>query len=252
MASHRRPSSLLGQAASGLLLPSAGISGVHRHTWPSQTQITVLLWEVTSHLLAPQASLSPVTADSVWPCAYRQLSGQLLLDPLQQGVRRLLGAQQGQLYTVVPAKDQALGQNANPHHSLEHPRWWGHQGTVGTKRQECVRREGAARTWPFYRGNTLLPPPQQPTQAGQATHNLSVCHPAIYVIDLSTCGSIHLPTYLYLKQGLTVHPRLLSHSQQSSCFSFLSPGITKPNTQGSRVRGTFSVTGLARGLETKG
>lgn len=138
--------------ASGLLLPSAGIAGVHRHTWPTQTQITVLLWEVTSQLLAPQASLSPVTADSVWPCAYRQLAGQLLLDPLQQGVRGLLGAQQDQLYTVVPAKDQALGQNANPHHSLEHPRWWGHQGTVGTKRQECVRREGAARTWPSYRG----------------------------------------------------------------------------------------------------
>lgn len=82
------------------------------HTWPMTGFYSVLRFELMWEVMEPTPSptgLSICCNCRPWPGSYRQLSGKLLLDPLQQGVRGLFRAEQGELHTVVPTKDQALG-----------------------------------------------------------------------------------------------------------------------------------------------
>lgn len=55
--------------------------------------------------------------------SYLQLLGQLCSDALQQRNSGFLCSQQDELHISVSTEQQAFGENAYPHHSLQHPRW---------------------------------------------------------------------------------------------------------------------------------
>lgn len=68
--------------------------------------------------------------------AYQELLGQLCRDPPQQGARGLPGAEQGQLHVPVSPKQEAAGQEADPHHAFQDPRRRV-DATVKTNPREC-------------------------------------------------------------------------------------------------------------------
>lgn len=55
---------------------------------------------------------------------YRQLLGQVLQDGAQEGLRGFLGAEQHQVDVLVSPKQQAFGQNSNPHDPLQGSGWF--------------------------------------------------------------------------------------------------------------------------------